>query len=775
MKIVVFSDGTGNSSAKLFRTNVWRLYEALDLCDNTKQVAFYDNGVGTAAFLPLALLGGAFGFGLKRNVRDIYTFICRNAAKPGPHEIYAFGFSRGAFTIRVLLGLIRRQGLVPFNGDDRELLRRATWAYREYRRDALPGGLIVRTFRWIRDTALRSFDAIRKVEPYDRNDNIKDPQIAFVGLWDTVAAYGFPIIEMTRGWDRWVWPLNLPTRELSSNVVKACHALALDDERQTFHPLLWNESNEPSVWRGAPDAQHPSGKIEDERLSQVWFSGMHSNVGGGYPDDGMAHEPLCWIAEHAVANGRGLLLRPNALTDWQKRCTPSAPMADSRSGAGAYYRYLPRLVKTLVNDDVHEVEIARPKIHASVLRRIKSGVNGYAPIVLPKEYAVTDGHTIFDLPARALGDQFVVETGPQAGARYERQEQVWDSVWYRRIAYFLTVAVTLATLLLVILPDSVNSHVLPWAFPTVSGAVGLLGAMLPSFVAPLLDHFKTYPLQLVVGGVAALALMSFSSWVESRNADSMRKIWGQQAPPQPSVFLRLARSIRTSSSYVAALNGLRYVIAPNVFGILMLLLIVFGAGVLAIRLSFDAPMIFGQVCEDTTAPKTVTDINTELPAFELTALCQPMGVMLQAGETYVISVAPGDGAQLPSVQWRDWGRQVTKLEGFAPKTVAADWPYWLSTPIRRHKVMNWFVPVARVGAYGDHYFAIADWNNNEIKPQADGQLFFYVNDALGIYPMVDYFYRNNNRCQQQADADASKFNECTTSPREKWFIKKVVR
>ena len=142
MKIVVFSDGTGNSSAKLFRTNVWRLYEALDLCDNSKQVAFYDNGVGTASFVPLALLGGAFGFGLKRNVRDIYSFICRNAAKPGVHEIYAFGFSRGAFTIRVLLGLIRRQGLVPYENDDRDLVRRATWAYREYRREALPGGMM---------------------------------------------------------------------------------------------------------------------------------------------------------------------------------------------------------------------------------------------------------------------------------------------------------------------------------------------------------------------------------------------------------------------------------------------------------------------------------------------------------------------------------------------------------------------------------------------------------------------------------------------------------
>src|SRR5215813_3360242 len=76
--IVLLSDGTGNSSAKLFKTNVWRLYQALDLSDGTRQVAFYDDGVGTSSFKPFALLGGAFGFGLKRNVLDIYKFACRN-------------------------------------------------------------------------------------------------------------------------------------------------------------------------------------------------------------------------------------------------------------------------------------------------------------------------------------------------------------------------------------------------------------------------------------------------------------------------------------------------------------------------------------------------------------------------------------------------------------------------------------------------------------------------------------------------------------------------
>ena len=75
--IVLLSDGTGNSAAKVWRTNVWRIFEALDL-SGSDQVAFYDDGVGTSSFKPLAILGGAFGFGLKRNVVDIYKFVCRN-------------------------------------------------------------------------------------------------------------------------------------------------------------------------------------------------------------------------------------------------------------------------------------------------------------------------------------------------------------------------------------------------------------------------------------------------------------------------------------------------------------------------------------------------------------------------------------------------------------------------------------------------------------------------------------------------------------------------
>ena len=152
--IVLLSDGTGNSSAKIFKTNVWRLYQALNLIDATKQVAYYDNGVGTSSFKPFAILGGVFGFGLKRNVIDIYSFCCRNY-QPGD-DIFGFGFSRGAFTIRVVAGLIASQGLVKYTFDEAALARSAHDAYRAYRRRFNIARSLVTPLRACRDALIRA-------------------------------------------------------------------------------------------------------------------------------------------------------------------------------------------------------------------------------------------------------------------------------------------------------------------------------------------------------------------------------------------------------------------------------------------------------------------------------------------------------------------------------------------------------------------------------------------------------------------------------------------
>src|ERR1700692_4131894 len=119
--IVLLSDGTGNSSAGVFKTNVWRLFQILDLRDPGSQIAFYDNGVGTSSFKLFAILGGIFGFGLKRNVIAIYSFCSRNY-QPGD-RIYCFGFSRGAFTIRIVAGMIASLGLVRYENNEADLER----------------------------------------------------------------------------------------------------------------------------------------------------------------------------------------------------------------------------------------------------------------------------------------------------------------------------------------------------------------------------------------------------------------------------------------------------------------------------------------------------------------------------------------------------------------------------------------------------------------------------------------------------------------------------
>ena len=131
---------------------------------------------------------------------------------------------------------------------------------------------------------------------------------------------------------------------LCDQVQRACHALALDDERTTFHPVLWNERHE----KPAPNGEYAA---KDERISQVWFAGMHSNVGGGYPDNSLAHIPLCWIMDEAQACGLKFKTNPPAEPDAmalrKAARDKDGRLYNSRSGVGGYYRYGPRKILDL--------------------------------------------------------------------------------------------------------------------------------------------------------------------------------------------------------------------------------------------------------------------------------------------------------------------------------------------------------------------------------------------------------------------------------------------
>jgi hypothetical protein len=374
--IVVFSDGTGNSAANAFKTNVWRLYQALDLTA-PDQIAVFDDGVGTSSFKPLRYLGLALGVGVKRNVIALYKFLCRNFVE---HDrIYGFGFSRGAFTIRVLNGLINSQGLVSFSSEE-ELHRFAVAAYRAHRKTAFRKATPwVWLLRWVRDTVVHCRCRLTGMRTYHdaRQDTVDERRgpgqvtVHFLGLWDTVAAYGLPIDELTRAVDRWIWPLTFAETSLPPNVTWACQALCLDDARRTFFPIPWAEQ-----------ARHvsPTGPLDDSKLLQVWFPGVHANVGGGYPDDGLAMVSLSWMMGQARA--KGLRFKGWVVAGYAAVTSNSGRIYDSRAGFGVFYRYHPRDVGELMGPGIV------PLIHESVVLRMAYGNDAYAPISLPEQVDV---------------------------------------------------------------------------------------------------------------------------------------------------------------------------------------------------------------------------------------------------------------------------------------------------------------------------------------------------------------------------------------------------
>ena len=234
----------------------------------------------------------------------------------------------------MLVDLIATEGLVPFRAEE-ELKRNAVAAYRHYRSQQFPSWsplvLLMRRLRnvllWAKDR-IKGYRTYKEVMEYTKTTGRKKIPIRFLGLWDTVEAYGMPVEELKRGIDWVLWPLLFGDLILSPRVERACHALSLDDERTTFHPLLWDEVAEADMV--AQD------KVHAGRITQVWFAGVHSNVGGGYPEDQLALVPLDWMMSEAIANG--LVLDKLAVRRIRTEKSPYARLYDSRAGMGSYYR-----------------------------------------------------------------------------------------------------------------------------------------------------------------------------------------------------------------------------------------------------------------------------------------------------------------------------------------------------------------------------------------------------------------------------------------------------
>ncbi|WP_449432617.1 DUF2235 domain-containing protein [Pseudomonas putida] len=771
--IVLFSDGTGNSSGKLFKTNVWRVYQALDLTDPQvlevpRQFAYYDDGVGTSTFKPLALAGGAFGVGLARNVIDLYVFLCRTY-QPGD-RIYAFGFSRGAFTIRVLVALVMKQGLLRYDGSEEDLQRWARDAYRAYRGKNFPGNVLVRASRWARDRILRCknhltgrvcFEEAERIGTPDGGDPVK---VEFLGLWDTVDAYGLPVDQLTRAIDRFIFPLTMRNYVLSDRVNCARHALSLDDERRSFYPRLWTEEGENSS---------AAQRVSEQRICQVWFAGVHSNVGGGYPDDSLSYVPLQWIMNEA--NRCGLRFKEAIWDELRALSDETGPLYDSRKGIASYYAYNPRRMET-VNHSAG-VCVARAKVHESVLRRIRDDPQGYAPSVLSEDFDVVringeilDVNDYLDMLAESDPHSTRLINPHWLGSYGAAREQVFNTIWWRRIAYYLTLTVSLTLFSMPAwAPGAGGCHA---SLCFLAAPIKLLDYVLPSFASAWTHSFASNP-QAFLPLLAALGLCFwFGRKLDVRISDRMRRIWyaiaplkpkavyGIKPPPALNGFSRSIEQMRRSRSLSKVARCLTRRVLPFAF----VLAIIGYTAVLGTQLVFNARSSFGSLC---------TPSPTAGSTFATAQLCHDAGMAVTAGTTYRVTF------EIPH-HWQDASIPASpagftcKLRWYKALAFAA------FVPARRHPSEGWFQPMVKIGEKGNDVYALQGasvdpsqlndcpeeqdspppppcpamqaWPSETTKfelrfvARSSGPLYLYVNDAVGVPFMGDFFYANNHGC-----------------------------
>jgi uncharacterized protein (DUF2235 family) len=314
--IIICADGTWNRPeediAKDFPSNVLKLARAIKPASgNLKQHVFYDWGLGS---YHSNISAGATGRGIHKNILDGYRYIVQNYSKHD--KIYLFGFSRGAYTVRALCGLINNCGILK--RPDAKRIAEAWSIYKSANKKNHPNGEAAGKFR----------------DDYCH----KSRSVHFVGVWDTVGALGIPfsIMGLFESHDEFY------DTKMGSNVAFARHALAIDEQREDFEPTIWSSR-------------------EGVDLKQVWFAGVHADIGGAYPADkntGLmaADTPLQWMLEEATHAGLKIEAHiKTALTDGSKGLT--------HNSRNHVYRLKQPLHRTLI------VQHKPTKIHPSVKQR----------------------------------------------------------------------------------------------------------------------------------------------------------------------------------------------------------------------------------------------------------------------------------------------------------------------------------------------------------------------------------------------------------------------
>lgn len=447
--IVLCSDGTGQSGGGGNNTNVWRIYDAIDVNNqDIKQMTFYDDGVGTNKNFIMKAIGLGFGFGLSKNIRQLY----KNAVihyKPGDN-LYLFGFSRGAHTIRLLAEMICSFGILnPKSFDNEEQLDEAIFQLQKKFKAAIRRAWVRKLFSTrssdkqavFRKETVASIQLenasynkqlekmVKKQQQPDQVENIvKDVEIAFVGVWDTVSAVGMPVEEMRENY--FFAEHAFVDNKLHKNIKRACHALAIDEKRHTFKPELWDQSS----------------AADKERIEQVWFSGVHANVGGGYPKDQLSLVSLEWMM--CEASKVGLIFRESRLIEITNHANHNGTLYDSRSGAAAFYRYKPRNVMELTQKSFADESNTIPKIHISVFQRIMDSPAVYSPINLHESTEIISNH----YSDNKIYHKRVLEKQEECNSKIEQckidsknskksgkknSDNPWNVVWWHKIMHFV--------------------------------------------------------------------------------------------------------------------------------------------------------------------------------------------------------------------------------------------------------------------------------------------------------------------------------------------------
>jgi uncharacterized protein (DUF2235 family) len=429
--IVICCDGTGNEISENI-SNVLKLYRCLRKTGKTEphQVVFYDPGVGTLERPDpwkklrqdaTAIFGLVTGYGLDNNVLAAYRFLVHNYEEGD--DIYLFGFSRGAYTVRVLAGLIHKVGLVTpaqsnLAGSGLTAYKQVSASFEKQDRQLGPSRFVGGADSEQDEPLARDDQAAQ----FARILSVRWPTVKFVGVWDTVASVIVPRPDR----------LYLPSLEQlaytqeNPSVKIFRQAMSIDERRRMFRLQPWDQ---PQTFM-----QNRFSKTNNEAPQdslQVWFAGVHSDIGGGYPEkeSAIAKYPLLWMIEEAVKCGLAVNPRTVNQLAWgvQRKGSPFSYVAPDFAGelhnsmtwGWRPLEYLPKADKykewkVRRSFLEHYIPDAEPRpipegafIHQSVVDRIQ-GVGGYQPVNMPLHYQVvpmsSDPRTSSQPPGTSLSD-----------------------------------------------------------------------------------------------------------------------------------------------------------------------------------------------------------------------------------------------------------------------------------------------------------------------------------------------------------------------------------